>query len=1212
MNTPPPRILAHLLAMATMFTVITSIGLATGESDASAIPLGQLGPRAGKDLRGGGLSLTPAEPGAELRCDFQNLRGLASRNGLWLESAAPETAGVPFRVVARGFGRDTLQVLAATGEIEVARSLARWIRPGMVEEYSVSVDGVRQDFLIPAKPAGSGPLRVDLAVDGATAEATPAGANLIIDGSGRQLAYQRLQVTDTAGQTFAARIDVISTNRLELVVDDTHAAYPLRIDPTFSDADWVSLNPGIPGAISQVNAAVVDAAGNLYIGGSFTFVGTVAASRIAKWNGSAWSALGSGMNNTVSALAVDDAGNLYAGGSFTAAGETSANRVAKWNGSAWSELGTGMDATVRALAVDNGGHLFAGGDFTSADGEPANRVARWNGSTWSVLGSGTSSTVHALALDGSGNLYAGGGFTQAGGNPALRIAKWDGSAWSALGTGMDQNVNALAVDGADQLYAGGDFTSAGGLSASHIAKWNGSAWLTLGTGMNQTVSALAVDGAGQLYAGGNFTTAGGGAALRIAKWNGSAWSALGSGMERDVSALAVDGAGHLHAGGVFITAGGNSALRIAKWNGSAWSAFGTGMNGSVAALAMDGSGNLYVGGSFTTAGGVPARRIAKWNGSVWSALGTGMDNTVNALAVDDSGNLYAGGTFSTAGGVVASCIAKWNGSNWSPLGIGVSSSAASSVNALALDGEGNLYAGGAFTLAGLVSASRIAKWNGSAWSPLGAGTNNTVFALAVDGSDDLYAGGQFTTAAGTTVNRIAKWNGSVWSALGSGVGGTVLALAVDDSQNLFAGGSFTTAGGSSASRIAKWNGSAWSALGSGVDSPVAALATDAASHLLVGGAFTFAGTSVTSPFITRANLTASAADIAIAQAGPLTDGVSGVAFGTVNAGGGSVVKTFTISNTGSAGLADLAVTKDGPHAADFAVSGLSATSLAVGAGTVTFSVTFSPLAGASSRTAAIHIASNVTNTRNPFDITLTGAANHAPTQVALSATTLVENVPANTTVGTLSSTDFDAGDTFSYALVAGSGSNDNSAFTLVGTALKINISPVSAVKNSYAVRIRSTDSGGLLFESPLSITITAGAIAFADWASDSGLSGADAAHGAKPFNDGIENLLKYAFNMKGAGPDTSSLTESGDAGLPQIELRGAGGQRVLQVEFVRRKGSSLTYNAEYSNTLGDFVAMTGTPTVTPINTQWERVRVEQPAPTTSVLSIFARVKVSSP
>ena len=92
----------------------------------------------------------------------------------------------------------------------------------------------------------------------------------------------------------------------------------------------------------------------------------MAANRIAKWNGSAWSALGTEMNGTVYALAVSGT-DLYAGGGFlfTTAGGGSANYIAKWNGSAWSPLGTGVDSTVRALAV-SGTDLYAGGYFAFA------------------------------------------------------------------------------------------------------------------------------------------------------------------------------------------------------------------------------------------------------------------------------------------------------------------------------------------------------------------------------------------------------------------------------------------------------------------------------------------------------------------------------------------------------------------------------------------------------------------------------------------------------------------------------------------------------------------------------------------------------------------------------------------------------------------------------------------------------------------------------
>jgi len=277
----------------------------------------------------------------------------------------------------------------------------------------------------------------------------------------------------------------------------------------------------------------------LYAGGVFTSAGGIPFSRIAKWDGVAWSALGSGsgMNDVVYALGVYDDGTgpaLYAGGRFASAGGVPANLIAKWDGAAWSALGSGLgfgiNNAVLALGVYDDGTgpaLYAGGSFTTAGGVPANYIAKWDGATWSALGSGMNNAVLALGVydDGTGPaLYAGGFFTTAGGVPANYIAKWNGAAWSALGSGMNDVVYALGMydDGTGPaLYAGGVFTTAGGVPANHIAKWDGAAWSALGSGMNNFVYALGVyeDGTGSvLYAGGFFTTAGGLVSSKIAAW----------------------------------------------------------------------------------------------------------------------------------------------------------------------------------------------------------------------------------------------------------------------------------------------------------------------------------------------------------------------------------------------------------------------------------------------------------------------------------------------------------------------------------------------------------------------------------------------------------------------------------------------------------------------------------------------------------------------
>ena len=89
----------------------------------------------------------------------------------------------------------------------------------------------------------------------------------------------------------------------------------------------------------------------------------------------------------------------------------------------------------------------------------------------------------------------------------------------------------------------------------------------------------------------------------------------------------------------------------------------------------------------------------------------------------------------------------------------------------------------------------------------------------------------------------------------------------------------------------------------------------------------------------------------------------------------------------------------------------------------------------------------------------------------MSAGAVNENVVANTAVGTLSSTDPDAGNTFTYTLVTGTGDADNTAFNINGSNLRISAIPNFENKSSYSVRVRTTDQGGQTYDEAFTITI---------------------------------------------------------------------------------------------------------------------------------------------
>lgn len=305
---------------------------------------------------------------------------------------------------------------------------------------------------------------------------------------------------------------------------------------------WSGVGGGLASGRVYCLAVYDDGSGAaLYAAGHFTAIGGVPAENIAKWDGASWSALGSGLAfGPIYDLAVFDDGSgpaLYAAGRIRAAGEMPANNIARWDGTAWSALGSGltggwMGGEGWAIAVHDDGSgpaLFVGGAFSSAGGSPARCIAKWDGSTWSAVGSGavtasefTMASVYALTVydDGSGSaLYAGGNtaFNTSGGRISNLLAKWDGNGWSDVGGGLSgwYVVELTVYDhgSGPVLYVGGGFTAAGDLSVNNIAAWDGKGWSALGSGVALAQVGRSVwtikpynDGGGTaLFVGGDFT-----------------------------------------------------------------------------------------------------------------------------------------------------------------------------------------------------------------------------------------------------------------------------------------------------------------------------------------------------------------------------------------------------------------------------------------------------------------------------------------------------------------------------------------------------------------------------------------------------------------------------------------------------------------------------------------------------------------------------------
>lgn len=346
-----------------------------------------------------------------------------------------------------------------------------------------------------------------------------------------------------------------------------------------------------------------------------------------KWNGSAYQSLITGLNGNVYCMAEAPDGKIYVGGSFTdAGGVAAADKLARWNpvSETWESVVAGINNDVNCMDFDANGDLYIGGAFTdlgSAAGDRIAKITDLSGTpTVNALGTGLTGIANTIAVSADGDVYVGGNFASAGGAASTSyIAKWNGTSWSALATGLSGQVLSLAFAPNGDLYMGGAFVDLGAGSGKYLTYWDGSAFNPVGTvelsgGTPATIiRSIVFDAKGSLIVGGNFTNAGGVAnADYIAKWNGSVWEALGTGTNGNVYDVFIrkhDGSvtgtklNQIYVTGEFTTAGGLTlADRAAVWDNGAWQPLDIDLPGTgiVHSILPASDGSLYIGGGFST------------------------------------------------------------------------------------------------------------------------------------------------------------------------------------------------------------------------------------------------------------------------------------------------------------------------------------------------------------------------------------------------------------------------------------------------------------------------------------------------------------------------------------------------------------------------------------------------------------------------------------
>lgn len=180
--------------------------------------------------------------------------------------------------------------------------------------------------------------------------------------------------------------------------------------------NWFALGSGVDNFVEAIEIV----GSNVYVGGSFlkTGDGLLNVSRIAMFDGNNWKALGNGTNGDVRAIASNGV-DVFIGGAFTnVGGVAGTNRIARWNGTQWFALSSGLTTSYVTSFVFIASDLWIGGAFSGS-------LKMWNGNSFLNPGSGVGSSIETLYYkQDTSELYFGGSFTTAGGISSNRIAKY--------------------------------------------------------------------------------------------------------------------------------------------------------------------------------------------------------------------------------------------------------------------------------------------------------------------------------------------------------------------------------------------------------------------------------------------------------------------------------------------------------------------------------------------------------------------------------------------------------------------------------------------------------------------------------------------------------------------------------------------------------------------------------------------------------------------
>lgn len=345
------------------------------------------------------------------------------------------------------------------------------------------------------------------------------------------------------------------------------------------------------------------------------------------------------------------------------------------------DIGTGANNPVKSVAVAADGRVIAGGEFTNFNGMARGYIVRLNvdGSVDTAFASsvGANGLINAVGVYADGRVAAGGSFTTVNGQSFGRVVRFGTNGLPdpsfTQGAGVNGTVQALLTGSGVRATVGGAFSLPTRYVARFLAEGAQDATFNPSQGPDAVVHALAAHPAGGFVIGGSFSTYNGLTRQRVARLFPSGlpdqtWVPAGV-AGGNVYAVVVQPDGRTLIGGSFTDVGGQPRARLARLNtnGTLDVTFnpGAGANGDVRAILLQPDGRILIGGSFTNYDGTPRVRVARLEsgGALDTTFdpGRGANNTVYSMALEPDGKVVMGGAFTMVNGYVRHGVARLNG-----------------------------------------------------------------------------------------------------------------------------------------------------------------------------------------------------------------------------------------------------------------------------------------------------------------------------------------------------------------------------------------------------------------------------------------------------------------------------------------------------------------------------------------------------------------------